>query len=328
MSYAVPVPGFDISPAEAAERVVASYRARMRPICKEMERARGVYRKGAAAIRAWAGIDLVDEGVLDEWDPSVALLPLGAGSAALATSGEEFNRPPLSPEAREEINVILGMVETWRRSRSVFKFDPSLQSALSDPGSLDGIRLPYWCAYIDLRSSGVRVGADAIFGAFVYRSAALMAHENGVTMLHTWEYILCCEDGVHHQHRMYDVPGSPSGPCAGVIRSAVAYLASEDADVRPKADARGKRRQRRRPGKPAYGTTVYEVGYRIGQSVRRAESAALGGGVRAHVRRGHWHTYRVGKGRRERRIKWLAPMVVGGATENLATAVRNVEPSA
>ena len=32
---------------------------------------------------------------------------------------------------------------------------------------------------------------------------------------------------------------------------------------------------------------------------------------RPHVRKGHWHTYKVGQGRKETRLKWLPPVMVG-----------------
>lgn len=47
---------------------------------------------------------------------------------------------------------------------------------------------------------------------------------------------------------------------------------------------------------------------------RRQTGSGKGGehqSPRPHVRRGHWHTYHVGKGRKETRLKWLAPFMVG-----------------
>ena len=37
---------------------------------------------------------------------------------------------------------------------------------------------------------------------------------------------------------------------------------------------------------------------------------------RPHVRRGHWHTYRVGKGRTKTIVRWLAPMYIGNPENN------------
>jgi hypothetical protein len=48
---------------------------------------------------------------------------------------------------------------------------------------------------------------------------------------------------------------------------------------------------------------------------------------RPHIRRAHWHTYRIGKGRAERRMRWLAPVAVKLADpDGLAANVRPVRP--
>ena len=55
---------------------------------------------------------------------------------------------------------------------------------------------------------------------------------------------------------------------------------------------------------------------RLGAALRAAyharETAPEGAGasVRPHVRRAHWHTYRIGEGRAERVLRWLPPIPV------------------
>jgi len=64
---------------------------------------------------------------------------------------------------------------------------------------------------------------------------------------------------------------------------------------------------------------VWDVGARIGAALRktaRPGTEEKGTGTRSttrprpHIRRAHWHTYRVGPGRKETRIRWLAPVPV------------------
>lgn len=43
------------------------------------------------------------------------------------------------------------------------------------------------------------------------------------------------------------------------------------------------------------------------------------GTVRPHIRRGHWHTYCVGKGRTKRVVKWLAPIHIGNPDDTPIT---------
>jgi hypothetical protein len=65
--------------------------------------------------------------------------------------------------------------------------------------------------------------------------------------------------------------------------------------------------------------TTWEVGMRLGAALRQAATAAepAPGAVpgertrpRAHIRRAHWHTFRVGEGRQGHRVKWMAPVAV------------------
>lgn len=56
----------------------------------------------------------------------------------------------------------------------------------------------------------------------------------------------------------------------------------------------------------------------------RTDSEPLGGHHRSpvtHVRRAHWHTFRVGEGRKKIQVKWLAPVVVNadGEQKNIVT---------
>lgn len=69
-------------------------------------------------------------------------------------------------------------------------------------------------------------------------------------------------------------------------------------------------------GKSPLGATWIGKGFRY----QREKTKALGGqekgrgSVRAHWRRGHWHTILHGKGRQERRVQWFKPVFVGSGT--------------
>jgi hypothetical protein len=68
---------------------------------------------------------------------------------------------------------------------------------------------------------------------------------------------------------------------------------------------------------------VHECGYRMGARLDAALLAAsehadgTGAKVAAHVRRAHWHAYWLGPRDGERRVslRWLSPILVGGAPE-------------
>lgn len=96
--------------------------------------------------------------------------------------------------------------------------------------------------------------------------------------------------------------------------SLLLYLVADNSDQRPAPPVRRSKRDRRANVAPA---TVVELGYRVGAALRAARTADAGGpppgggrSVAAHVRRGHWHTFRVGPRRTGRIVKWLPPTAV------------------
>lgn len=105
------------------------------------------------------------------------------------------------------------------------------------------------------------------------------------------------------------------------ILSLVLYLCSTDADLgRPRSPRPTPTKTKRGlryfpPSQPR----TWEVGVRIGAALRRAqeaEASARGPATgtharpRAHIRRAHWHTYRIGQGRQDRRLKWIPPIPI------------------
>jgi hypothetical protein len=95
-------------------------------------------------------------------------------------------------------------------------------------------------------------------------------------------------------------------PLGMLLWQVLLYLASPEPDVTEHdvVQAGGSRRA---------GTTVIDVGWRVGSALRQAHTSSdrqLGGTVRAHVRRGHWHTYLYGPDRAERRLKWVHPTII------------------
>lgn len=65
----------------------------------------------------------------------------------------------------------------------------------------------------------------------------------------------------------------------------------------------------------------WDVGVRYAKEKKRSEQQNTSASavtdttsrrpVRPHIRKAHWHTYRVGRGRTERRVLWLSPIMVG-----------------
>ncbi|OJF12621.1 hypothetical protein BG844_19650 [Couchioplanes caeruleus subsp. caeruleus] len=98
------------------------------------------------------------------------------------------------------------------------------------------------------------------------------------------------------------------------VVSVLTYLCSEAPDVQPRPGAVPT--QRGSGGKSNKTPRIWDVGWRVGAALRayHAGSASENGRgtpVRPHIRRAHWHTYRVGPGRAQSVIKWISPILVG-----------------
>lgn len=93
------------------------------------------------------------------------------------------------------------------------------------------------------------------------------------------------------------------------------YLVSDNADTRG-APSRRSRAGRHATNDADGRTHVFEVGFRIGAALRDAARSSSGKRageprtVSPHIRRAHLHTFRRGPGRKERFVKWLAPIAV------------------
>lgn len=120
--------------------------------------------------------------------------------------------------------------------------------------------------------------------------------------------------------------------------SLLLYLCAENAEIGDGSRRPGNPQPKRTkngwrlfaPDRP----TDWDVGVRLGAALRRAQQGATGefasdGGhhrLRAHIRRAHWHTFLVGAGRTERRLKWMPPIPINASLgDDLPTTIRPVE---
>lgn len=101
----------------------------------------------------------------------------------------------------------------------------------------------------------------------------------------------------------------------GHLLSLVLYLCSADPDLPRKVQPRPGTGKKPLP-KPAREPLVWDVGIRVGAALRSAygeshDGAETGRTVRPHMRRAHWHHYRVGPKRERLELRWIAPVAVG-----------------
>lgn len=101
------------------------------------------------------------------------------------------------------------------------------------------------------------------------------------------------------------------------LLSFVLYLSAVNADVKKDAKHVFRRTKKVRdiPREVEYLHVGEEAAVRIRDLRQSAakQGESLGGHHRspaAHIRRAHWHTFRIGEGRKKTRVKWLAPMLI------------------
>jgi hypothetical protein len=92
------------------------------------------------------------------------------------------------------------------------------------------------------------------------------------------------------------------------------YACSSEPDRRSEASLPMKRKAKRKAPQPP---RLYQLGYRVGPALLaplRGSQGHSGGTsgrtVVPHMRRAHWHTYRVGPGRQDSYVRWLPPISV------------------
>lgn len=274
-------------------------------------------------------LDLLAGAKEDEtvWWPDYCRLPVNATVTYLQKSGMDKRRAAVMASE-------LTACWLWRKSRVVYRFDPSLTEVLSEqaresedtdvlPAELL-LHPPHPVVYI--RTPGLLDGVDGFFYWVDYdiirKDAALrvqwvledMTHSFGQAMHITpgatlrecaWETIKASRENMGAP---VVVEVKPVAEMAGTILSAlqlVLYLAAENSEVvedpaEPDRAPAGGGGKVVRITDPEREIKSYSVGVRIGSAIRRTRIEDFGqdGGEaarkRLHSRRGHWHHYWTG----------------------------------
>ena len=300
---------------------------------------------------AWRMFDSFRAGRGDDlprW-PDWCYCPMAAAHAIVCGGGS------VAPIDRLGDIGVLAALSAWRLTKGIYRYDPDLFAALQDTtlgGDLPaGIlyHLPEWCVYIEAPAGACSWGDWPILGWFAHLEWDARAERTELRFVIDTEDRLipmpihltrptlegcireAMEEGCAQALKMgisLDLGAcvdDVSAPLARLV-SVTLYLCSTAADI---ADRRGKRDRPSNPGAvktkrgmrifPASNATEWDVGYRIGASLRlaRREAGEPRGGSRAsprpHIRRAHWHSYWTGPraGRRRLILKWLPPIPIG-----------------
>lgn len=296
---------------------------------------------------------------IDDW-PEWCWCPM-AGAYAIVSRGSDAG---LDVERTKDV-ARLAAVGAWRATQGVYRFDPDLAEALSATPVAGALpvdllhRLPEWCVYVE--SPGLEVARWRVQGFYAHLEwdvtrrgtelRLLLDTDEGLfpVVLHLSEDTLegAMRAAFHEadrQVRKAGLPGKPSlaayarqtADAISPLISTLLYLCSEAAEIEDS------KRQGRRPTHLPHGRkisaaanapTVWECGYRLGARLRAAQTATTEpsdgahASPRPHVRRAHWHTYRLGPGRTQARVLWQHPILVNADPDDpgIVPAVRSVE---
>lgn len=252
---------------------------------------------------------------------------------------------PLEWTARMSAVQRISALAAWRMGKGIYRFDPSLASALiATP--LEGripvellYRLPEWCVYIEAPAEWpgefpgffAHLEYDANTGRSELRllfaddeATAIPLHMQGETIQEMVDGYLA------ESQRQSEILGQavpvPEGAAAMLVEhlrladclNLILYLCNSEAEYSGSERPRNPVPVKTRRGPqlfPSEKVRIWELGESIGEQLRRAESGQREGEARSapspHLRRAHWHSYWVGKGRSEIRVRWLHPIMVG-----------------
>lgn len=135
-----------------------------------------------------------------------------------------------------------------------------------------------------------------------------------------------------------EVAAAEDARMASIVLSRALYLCSKQPDIEGVVKKPRRRKQNQKTYAPEFVDSVITVGERFGGVLREwrakqqsgseseAEGEATGKKVAPHVRRGHWHLYWTGEGRKTPEIRWISPVVVGAAIgEDIPAHIREVD---
>jgi len=305
---------------------------------------------------------------LPDW-PNWCYLPLAAAYAIVSGGGS--NRVPLNQAG--DVGR-LGALMAWRVTQGVYRFDSALFDRLIETPISGDIpheilyRLPEWCVYVE--TPGLRYRDSALYGVFAHlefdinhkRAELRLLLDSEIALepfpLHLGAWSL--DESIRRMTDVVKVQGLAVGasipanelvaearPIIEPILSLLLYLCAENAEIGDGQKAPGNPIPKRTKSGPRLfppdRPTTWEVGVRLGAALRKAyhasETAGDGthAGPRPHVRRAHWHGFRIGAmkrddgtaipaGDREFKLRWLPPIPVNlDDVSDLPTTIRPME---
>lgn len=262
---------------------------------------------------------------------------------------QQYGLPVLEEDCKN-LSRTLCIIRDWIQTKQAYKITKELADDLFAMDDLsfpaDSLRLPYRTVFMDFSELGIpaenaqrKDDNDIIYGVFMtlgdimyYGEAAtmcgfvtLIANKNGgddETEIHyggiAFDYDHT-KDGKTLRDTVESLTKQFTGPRDSLIKALLfaAYLSSEQPDI--EENEVQKRFYRKTEKLKTSSVRKWDVGIRYTREVKRyRESNELpvgpgngnGTSKRPHIRKAHWHVYRFGKGRAQKKVLWLPPIEV------------------
>lgn len=250
-----------------------------------------------------------------------------------------WNNLSLRKATMSDICLPYFVMDKWSKCKQVYCYDPEMELTLADteeiqfdPAVFD--RMPFKTIYIEFSPEGIFT--SHYHGVFVHIARIVDGcHIFVIRMKHNLAYhtgdMIC-----HDEFEIGNIIINRNTDCIAegeivedwaefcmFVINALLYLCAVNNEItenpdtaktyRPSVNVRNKYSEIRK----------WDVGVRYGNAVRQKKSkvsmkatnvSRTGYSLKPHMRRAHWHHYRVGKGRKDIILKWVEPIFVGSGT--------------
>lgn len=323
----------------------------------------------------WKDVDgLVEErGKAFPYWPKWCFLPSSVLDTAVAQAGKKpwINDSEDKRAVARTIGRQVAALATWRLTKGIYRVDRTVlddlwETPISQEIPADVLfHIPEWCIYIE--TPGKEFFKQEMLGCFVYldydfehggmRLQFLVDTRFSVNNLAPFDVDIVPGRSLRDcmvttwQRKAPGAKEEDIGETADTLAnlgslpqlvSVLLYICSLADEIRQNLTVKRPKPRKTRKGWryfPAEKTTELEIGYRIGEFLRRQEPArgdtppesGHHSAPSPHIRRAHWHLYWVGKGskkdssKRKPLIKWIHPVLVNAEKpEDLIPVVRRV----
>lgn len=285
---------------------------------------------------AWRESDALRAVHKGDWEPAV-FLPLTYWRDICCSLYKTKSLDPVQATLVQK----LAAAGAWRPAQDIVRFDPDVARALMDTPLEGGIpsdvllRLPAWCVWFDVAVEA-HMRWDGFFAYLNEKDRCMelclhfLAYGEDMPLairIGDWSIEEGCLQPLREGAKLAQVQGMEAfvtgdGFMQGVKQalSLILYVCAYGLVEKPGSQA--SKINYPVPKKVKTGWRIFPpdqpkihlLGESIGTQIRHASRSTEHSGSHAskrpHIRRAHWHTYRVGQGRQDFELKWLSPIAV------------------